>query len=201
MLGKTHMMVGIATTLAITRPQKISHMVMAVGAGAIGGLICDIDVETSKSHKEADRLVALSCIFIMAIMVSDLFFNTKIFSGIMSNGGIIRILIGMAIFIGVCAYGKEQPHRTFMHSLLALVLLDIGLLIAFRKIVVYFSIGFLSHIGIDILNKRKVKVLYPFGDGIALSLCTAKGLVNDLLLMGASVIVVIESILFFMRVL
>lgn len=201
MLGKTHMMVGIATTLTITRPQKVSEMIMAVGAGAIGGLICDIDVETSKSHKEADRLVALSCLFILAIMASDLFFNTRIFSGILKQGGVIKILIGMGLFVGVCAYGKEKPHRSFMHSLLALALLDIGLFIAFRKVVVYFSIGFISHIAIDLLNKRKVKVFYPIGDGFALSLCKAKGLVNDLMLMGSSVLVVVEVILFLTRVL
>ena len=51
MLGKTHMAVGIAATLAITQPSGVSELVLAVGAGSLGALISDIDVGTSNSHR------------------------------------------------------------------------------------------------------------------------------------------------------
>ena len=35
MLGKTHMAVGIAATLAITQPSGVSELVLAVGAGSL----------------------------------------------------------------------------------------------------------------------------------------------------------------------
>ena len=49
MLGKTHMAVGIATTLAVIPPENTRQLLLEVGAGAVGALISDIDVGTSES--------------------------------------------------------------------------------------------------------------------------------------------------------
>ena len=60
MLGKTHMTVGIAAALAVTQPASVSEMILAVGIGGLGALISDIDVGTSASHKDADKITGLS---------------------------------------------------------------------------------------------------------------------------------------------
>lgn len=195
MLGKTHMAVGIAATLAITQPSGISELLLAVGAGSLGALISDIDVGTSNSHRDADKITALSVVVVLVVFALDYFCNTQIIERIIGSSGYLRIIAGLLLFIGICAFGKEQPHRSFMHSFLALILLSFALGLIWEKAVIYFAVGFLSHLATDIFNKKKVRLLYPLKGGVSLGLFHAYGLANDIFFAVGSIIAVIEVIL------
>ena len=195
MLGKTHMAVGIAATLAITQPSGISELVLAVGAGSLGALISDIDVGTSNSHRDADKITALSVVVVLAVFALDYFCNTQIIERIIGSSGYLRIIAGWLLFIGICAFGKEQPHRSFMHSFLALILLSFALGLIWEKAVIYFAVGFLSHLATDIFNKKKVRLLYPLKGGVSLGLFHAYGLANDIFFAVGSIVAVIEVII------
>ena len=195
MLGKTHMAVGIAATLAITQPSGVSELVLAVGAGSLGALISDIDVGTSNSHRDADKITALSVVVVLAVFAMDYFCNTQIIERIIGSSGYLRIIAGLLLFIGICAFGKEQPHRSFMHSFLALILLSFALGLIWEKAVIYFAIGFLSHLATDIFNKKKVRLLYPMKGGVSLGLFHAYGLANDIFLAIGSIVAIIEVII------
>ena len=93
MLGKTHMAVGIAATLAITQPSGVSELVLAVGAGSLGALISDIDVGTSNSHRDADKITALSVVVVLAVFAMDYFCNTQIIERIIGSSGYLLSLI------------------------------------------------------------------------------------------------------------
>ena len=195
MLGKTHMAVGIAATLAITQPSGVSELVLAVGAGSLGALISDIDVGTSNSHRDADKITALSVVVVLAVFAMDYFCNTQIIERIIGSSGYLRIIAGLLLFIGICAFGKEQPHRSFMHSFLALILLSFALGLIWEKAVIYFAVGFLSHLETDIFNKKKVRLLYPLKGGVSLGLFHAYGLANDIFFAVGSIVAVIEVII------
>lgn len=195
MLGKTHMAVGIAATLAITQPSGVSELVLAVGAGSLGALISDIDVGTSNSHRDADKITALSVVVVLAVFAMDYFCNTQIIERIIGSSGYLRIIAGLLLFIGICAFGKEQPHRSFMHSFLALILLSFALGLIWEKAVIYFAVGFLCHLATDIFNKKKVRLLYPMKGGVSLGLFHAYGLANDIFFAIGSIIAVIEVII------
>lgn len=195
MLGKTHMAVGIAATLAITQPSGISELLLAVGAGSLGALISDIDVGTSNSHRDADKITALSVVVVLAVFALDYFCNTQIIERIIGSSGYLRIIAGLLLFIGICAFGKEQPHRSFMHSFLALILLSFALGLIWEKAVIYFAVGFLSHLATDIFNKKKVRLLYPMKGGVSLGLFHAYGLANDIFFAIGSIVAIIEVII------
>lgn len=195
MLGKTHMAVGIAATLAITQPSGVSELVLAVGAGSLGALISDIDVGTSNSHRDADKITALSVVVVLAVFAMDYFCNTQIIERIIGSSGYLRIIAGLLLFIGICAFGKEQPHRSFMHSFLALILLSVALGLIWEKAVIYFAVGFLSHLATDIFNKKKVRLLYPMKGGVSLGLFHAYGLANDIFFAIGSIVAIIEVII------
>ncbi len=195
MLGKTHMAVGIAATLAITQPSGVSELVLAVGAGSLGALISDIDVGTSNSHRDADKITALSVVVVLAVFALDYFCNTQIIERIIGSSGYLRIIAGLLLFIGICAFGKEQPHRSFMHSFLALILLSFALGLIWEKAVIYFAVGFLSHLATDIFNKKKVRLLYPLKGGVSLGLFHAYGLASDIFFAVGSIVAVIEVII------
>lgn len=189
------MAVGIAATLAITQPSGVSELVLAVGAGSLGALISDIDVGTSNSHRDADKITALSVVVVLAVFAMDYFCNTQIIERIIGSSGYLRIIAGLLLFIGICAFGKEQPHRSFMHSFLALILLSFALGLIWEKAVIYFAIGFLSHLATDIFNKKKVRLLYPMKGGVSLGLFHAYGLANDIFFAIGSIVAIIEVII------
>ena len=195
MLGKTHMAVGIAATLAITQPSGISELVLAVGAGSLGALISDIDVGTSNSHRDADKITALSVVVVLAVFALDYFCNTQIIERIIGSSGYLRIIAGLLLFIGICAFGKEQPHRSFMHSFLGAVMLTGCVDVIYPDAAPYFAVGFLSHLATDIFNKKKVRLLYPLKGGVSLGLFHAYGLANDIFFAVGSIIAVIEVII------
>lgn len=199
MLGKTHMAVGIATTLAVTQPENVSEMILAVGVGALGALTSDIDVGTSDSHRDADKIVALSVIAVLAVIVIDRFFQTGITTQIIQNSGYGRVVAGVLLFVGICAFGKEQPHRSFMHSFFALVLLCFAMGLVWEKAVVYFMIGFISHLATDVFNKRKLRLLYPLKGGVAFGVFHAHGLANRIFFMAGSIVTIVEIVLFSVR--
>lgn len=189
------MAVGIAATLAITQPSGVSELVLAVGAGSLGALISDIDVGTSNSHRDADKITALSVVVVLAVFAMDYFCNTQIIERIIGSSGYLRIIAGLLLFIGICAFGKEQPHRSFMHSFLALILLSFALGLIWEKAVIYFAVGFLSHLATDIFNKKKVRLLYPMKGGVSLGLFHAYGLANDIFFAIGSIVAIIEVII------
>lgn len=68
-----------------------------------------------------------------------------------------------------------------MHSLLGFALLTGSVFMAFPAAAVPFGAAMASHILLDMLNKRKVKLCYPFRRGIAFSICKSDGMVNTIL--------------------
>ena len=200
LLGKTHMVVGIAATMAVTHPKNAPELVLAVGVGAFGALISDIDVGTSESHRDADKIVILSVTVLAAAFALDYFFQAGIVDRVLRGSGYGRIIAGISLFICICAFGKEQPHRSFMHSFLALVLLCFAIGLVWEKAVVYFAVGFLSHLATDIWNKKKVRLLYPLKGGVSLGLFHAYGLANQIFFMAGSAMAALEIGLFAVRI-
>lgn len=192
MLGKTHMMVGIAATIAVTRPETLSELIMAAGIGSAGAVISDLDVGTSDFHREADKIILLTVAAVAGVFALDHFCNTGIWERILNNGGLSKVLTGVLLFMGTCAYGKEQPHRSFMHSFLGMAILCMALQIISPTIVPYFAVGFISHLALDLLNKKGVRLFYPLKGGIHIGACKSKGLVNHLFFMCGMVISGIE---------
>ena len=201
MLGKTHLVVGIAATLAVTHPASISELILAVGAGGLGALISDIDVGTSVSHREADKIIMLSAAVVLGIIAADYYLHTGIVQYVVRSSGYGRIAAGLLLFLGVCAYGKEQPHRSFMHSFLALILLSFAICLVLERAIIYFAVGFLSHLATDVFNKKKVRLLYPLRGGVSLRLFHAYGLANRIFFIIGSVVTALEVGLFVLRVL
>ncbi len=196
MLGKTHLAVGVAASLLFTQPKSWEELALAVGVGGIGALIPDIDVDTSGSHKYANKIIIFAVLAAVGIYAAEKIWNIGITAQILSDTNNIRIAIGTILFIAVCAFGKQQPHRSFMHSILALAILSFAIGLVWTDLVPYFMIGFASHLITDIFNYKKVRLLYPFSGGLAFKLFHANGLANGIFLSIGTILTVIQVILY-----
>lgn len=91
------------------------------------------------------------------------------------------LLIGTAVFIAVCIYGIRTAHRTFMHSILAGVILYFSLRCFCYPLSKPFSIGFASHLILDFFNRKKVQYLWPIPWRIGLNKYPSDGKLNNVL--------------------
>jgi inner membrane protein len=181
-MGMTHITVGIASATLITQPSTVGECVVAIVGGSAGGIICDIEVHSNRYIRDAlYARIAVAAIALVSLL-ADVFMHGPMSTYVTETNETI-LLIGAALVVGVSLFGRFQPHRTFTHSLLALTLLTMGVTLACRPLGVPFAIGFLSHVLLDLLNKKRVKLFYPsqFGN-ICFGLCYANGIANKVFL-------------------
>lgn len=188
MLGKTHMAAGVAASLLFIQPKNIPELILGTGAAAIGAVISDIDIGTSDSHKEADKIIAMAATVVFAMVAAEYIWHVGLYRRIMRNSSMARMVAAAASFLIICDFGKERPHRSFMHSVLALFLLTGCVAIFLPLAAPYFGIAFISHLVIDLLNRKKERLLYPWKKGFSLNLCSSRGLVDKLLFRICSVV-------------
>ena len=195
MTGKTHLAVGTAASLLVTQPSTLKELFICIGVAIVGSVISDIDVSTSESHQTLDWILGLILAVSVLLAFAEARWSLGIFSAILNDSSYSRIFFGTVIFLGICIFGKEQPHRSFLHSILGLALLSMAVYILSPLLVPYFAVAMASHIAIDMLNHKRVKLFYPLPGGIRLGLCSASGIVNDWLFKIGSLVVIIEMVL------
>lgn len=188
MTGKTHVSVGLATSILVTQPNTLKEFIFCIGVASIGSVISDIDVKTSESHTEINRVLGFTTILVIISAALEIYFHIGILKAFQNDSNLMRLLLGVSLFLGVCAYGKNQPHRAFMHSLLATALLTGAVYTLLPDAAIYFAISMLSHIAIDTLNYKKVSLFYPLPWRICFRICHARGFVNKIMFQISSLL-------------
>lgn len=195
MKQSTHIAVATATNLAIYRPDNIRSFALLVAASTIGGIISDIDVTTSESHKDLEKIIIISFISIVLCSISEVYYNIGIFDWLKNNLSIARNLGLILAFFCICFWGMHQPHRTFMHSITSTIILSGILFFIHQPFAIFFGIAMLSHILIDLLNKKRVQIFYPFKFKYCLKLCDSNGKIDKIIGKLATTIIGIETLL------
>lgn len=161
MMGKTHVAIGILSSLAIFQPTTISQCALAIAGGALGGVAADIDtVDNDYKH---DALIGQLLSFgIAGIMIFLMFITTnksEFYASLSKDK--ISICIGIIAYLILMIKGYLSNHRTFTHSFLAMLLFTIAIGIVNLNIIPFYLIGYFSHLCLDLLNKKDVPLLYP----------------------------------------
>ncbi len=197
MTKNTHLASGLATSVAFIRPTSFKSLAICLTSAAIGSLISDIDITTSKSRKDLDIIILVSVIAVALCTLAEAIFHIGILSLLESQTNITRILLGLGFILFICCYGITTSHRTFMHSLLCVVALCGMLWVIFPAMVLPFGIAMLSHIGLDFFNTKKVQFFWPLKKPkIAFKLCRSESKPSRVICGIASAVVVLELILF-----
>ena len=198
MMGKTHLAIGMAAALAVSIGKEPGICAIALSCGAVGGVIADVDALRHDYKHDALIGELLSVLVVALSLCFDYYLEWGILKSIIQNG--YKSLIGCVVFVILWIIGLFSKHRSFTHSLTALVLysccfLPINIFMAF-----YFSIGYLTHLLLDLLNKKKLPLLYPMKKGLCFNLCYASKLANAIFMwIGFVSSLVLLGIDFFIR--
>lgn len=201
MMGKTHLAVGIASAYLLMQPKTVTEFAVATVGGSIGGVMADIDVAVDthndyarKASMDAPYGEALAIALSACSIVADYLLGGDIISSIIQRGSLA--LAGLALFIAFIVFGKRSEHRDRTHSVFGLVVSTIAVSLIDVRIGVAFSIGYASHLLIDFLNKKGIRLLFPSKKTFCLKVCYADRLGNEVLLIIG--VCVIASYLFYM---
>lgn len=196
MLGKTHITLGIASSLIITQPKTVSGVIGAMVGGAIGGWIVDVDCKRVDADKEKGLDSIIDGLFIGAFITVDYLLGNGMCQYIQSNWGvqIWGALIGLIVLLLI---GFNTKHRTFTHSLFALLIFGVTVYFFCRPIVISFVIGYASHLVADLFNKKGIQIFYPVKWRPCLNLCLSNGAANKALFWVAFVLDVLAGSFFF----
>lgn len=199
MTGKTHLVVGEAAAFAVLQPAGWKEAALCFGAAAVGAVICDIDIDSSNAHRQAERVILISILALILLGIAEWKFQFGLTQKIAAEHTLWPRIAGGVGLLVMCIFGKEQPHRGFMHSLLAVLIFSGLVYLTLPEAAQYFAVAMSSHLVLDIFNKKNIRLWYPFSGGVSLKLCKADGYADQILFYAGCAAASVLTILSLMR--
>lgn len=181
MMGNTHLAMGIAAALAAMAPDTYSGCLTAVIGGAVGGVLADIDILDNDNQGEGVGVHFMAVAITVLALAIDYFFRLGVcdyFIGCDKD----LLIRALGVFIGLCVFGVLSGHRKFTHSIIAMAAFTFTVKAIYQPLALPFLAGYTSHIALDLLNKRKIRLLYPLKWGVCFDLCYAGKTANKILM-------------------
>ena len=184
MMSKTHIAVGVAASLAILQPATLGGCLACVIGGAVGGDICDIDVKPSDYVRDALYGHVIVSTIVSVALLADYLLEAGLCAYFAEHAG-PEMAAGAIVLILAGIWGYRSKHRTFSHSFLGFAVMTAALWFVCPMFAAPFAIGYACHVALDLLNRKKVQLLYPFKFGtFSLGICRANGIVNYALMVA-----------------
>ena len=180
MMGMTHVFAGTMAALLLTEPDTPAECLAALVGGSAGGVVCDVDLGKGKRPSDSAKAGQTVSAIMALCLLLDWILGTGVVRSIGKNdtGQALAGLAGMAL---LCLWGRVQPHRGGTHSMMAVLLLAGCMELVCPMVTVPFLIGMVSHLALDLLNRRPLRLLYPLRGGWCLGISRADGRLDRLL--------------------
>ena len=181
MMSHTHLYIGMTAALAVSTATTPEMCAVALAGGALGGVLADIDTLRDDYQHDAlfGQIMAWSLMLVLGLL--DIFwFGKNIYQFMLENA--ITSIIGCVALIILCILGYKSQHRTFTHSALALLLFSASAYAIYPHLGIACLCGYLSHLILDVLNKKEIPLLFPMKKGVCLKLCYANKAGNTIMM-------------------
>ena len=162
MKGKTHLGIGIVTSIALYEKLSLDFNIISLGVVAFGYLLPDIDHPKSMINKYILPFKNKITKVIMYICIGIILLWYSIISGGIPHIKAIGILF---IFISISTHRNGLTHSLTGMIIFSVVVGYIGNIYNLYNIIYYFMIGYGSHLLCDMATPRGVPLFYPFKDG------------------------------------
>lgn len=182
MLGKTHAAAGVATALLFSNPTGIAGVGLIAAFGCIGALLPDVDSKNSIANKKLDSVIKVTTL--ASIVVAVLLFimhgrNMEVASANKINSLALVKVIAFISLLCISFIGSKTPHRSFTHSLEFTALTTLCVYFIYSSAALPFAIGILSHLALDLLNKKKLSLVWCLRIRAGFGLVPANGQTNS----------------------
>ena len=191
MQGKTHLVIGVALSLAVMRPSTMPALVGGAGIAALGSVISDIDAGQSGAGHDATKVVASIVIAGVLVLLADLYFHLGLYARFLRRGRETGFMLPLLLFILFAAVGMLTRHRSFMHSLPAMILFTACIWFMQRAMTPYFAIAYASHLLLDLTNRRGMRLFFPSRKLVSMKLFASNGWMDRILLMAGVIALVL----------
>ena len=173
MMSRTHLAVGIASSLAaslfVFQPQSLSDVMISFAGGALGGVFADVDtVSHDKKHQAlVSQLLGLLALGIAAALDWSMRLGVCEF---VAGPNRAPSLFAGAVIVFLYLYGLITPHRTFTHSMIAMALFSGCFFLIYTRLGFGVLAGYASHLVLDLLTKKEIHLFHPLKKGFCLRL-------------------------------
>lgn len=191
MQGKTHLVIGVALSLAVMRPATMPALVGGAGIAALGSVISDIDAGQSGAGHDATKVVASIVIAGVLVLLADLYFHLGLYARFLRRGRETGFMLPLLLFILFAAIGMLTRHRSFMHSLPAMILFTACIWFMQRAMAPYFAIAYASHLLLDLTNRRGMRLFFPSRKLVSMKLFASNGWMDRILLTAGVIALVL----------
>ncbi len=179
MLSKTHLVCGMAVSMAVLQPQTPKEIAIAMLGGALGSSIPDIDIIKNRTNLDSIITQSVAFVLVVAAVFLDYHFNYGILRYMAAHPG--SAITGAAMYIALVVVGFYAAHRSFTHSIAAMMLFTVAAGIIYPNITESYLLGYGSHLVLDLLNRKPVQLFYPIRKGVCLKLCYSNRKANKVL--------------------
>ncbi len=199
MLRNTHAAWGVASAAAVTHCESVGQIIAVSCVGALGGVICDIDLFSKHNHKNRlARIIIGITVFLILLAAVDFYFHLGIYRHIYAYAGFGQSA-GIIGFIALCIIFMAAAHRKFSHSLLACALSTLCVYLIYPPVYIGYAAGFISHLALDLLNRKPEQLFFPVKKGVCFNLMYSDRTGNTALFLVGILMAVIFLAISFMR--
>lgn len=178
MLGKTHLALGVAAAAAVLQPSTVPECLTAVLGGAVGGVLCDIDTLRNEGKNDSIMIQLTAALSAAALLAADFFLHLGICEAALGSP---NLTVGAIAFAALWIIGFFSNHRGFTHSLAAGAMFSQAVRMICPPLALPFAAAYLSHIAVDLLNKKGLRLLWPMKGGVRLGWCYSDRTADTLL--------------------
>ncbi|OUO32398.1 hypothetical protein B5F85_06505 [Olsenella sp. An293] len=180
--GKTHVIVGAAAGLAAASalgPGLASPAALACAAagGALGGMLPDLDVRNT-AHPLQERLARVGCAVLLVFALGAEAAAGWPLARRAAEAGLDAVAAGAIALVALGCAARLSAHRGFSHSLAALAGFAAATWLVCPPLAAPVATGMASHLALDALTHRGLRLLWPARRGLSLSLCRTDGVVE-----------------------
>ena len=185
MTGRTHLAIGAAAALLAVGPDAtVTTLALAAACGATGATLPDLDVRDT-AHPWRERLIRTgAAALLVGALVLDAVNGASLARAVVARGAGALALGAVGLVALACA-ARLSNHRSFSHSLLALVGFAAATWLVCPPLAPYVALGFATHLVLDALTYRGLRLFWPSRHGFSARLCHTGGVVDACCLVGA----------------
>lgn len=201
MNGRAHTALGVGTALAtcnalglIDGTIEVDKIIVVGAFSAVAATLPDIDVGAAK---KVYRTSIFALIGIAGLVLATMLLKVSLKSVMMSTA---YGLIGAGLFAALSVIGQKQPHRGMTHSIVACALFTVSVCMVLYWIdkhfvvlgTVAFGVAYMSHLLIDLLNRKGEQLFWPLPNRFCFKVCSASGFGNECTFVGGILLIVIS---------